>query len=208
MAVVMALTGEPGAGKSTAARWFVEQGAKLLDADAMVRELWGGEDLPNLARERWGDAVFCTDGSVDKKAISRIIFSDEKEYAWLCGIIYPIVLGKMAAALPRDGIVIAEIPMLFEIGRPEWVARVLFMYANGEKRAERNSFRGLDDVELARREKFFKSREERAKKSDWALCNDGSIDALKEKLRGVWAELKNLEAARASKSEIKGDSIK
>ncbi len=197
MAVVMALTGEPGSGKSTAARWFVEQGALLLDADAMVRDLWGGEELPNVARGRWGDSVFCADGKVDKKQISRIIFSEEKEYAWLCGIIYPIVLGKMVAALPRDGIVVAEIPMLYEIGRPEWVTRVLFMYADGEKRAERNSFRGLDEVELARREKFFKSREERAKKSDWALCNDGTVDALKEKLCGIWAELKKLEAINA-----------
>ncbi len=201
MAVVMALTGEPGAGKSTAARWFVEQGARLLDADAMVRDLWSGEELPNAARGRWGNSVFCADGSVDKKAISRIIFSDEKEYAWLCGIIYPIVLGEMAAALPRDGIVVAEIPMLFEIGRPEWVTRVLFMYADGEKRAERNSFRGLHEVELARREKFFKSRDERAKKSDWALCNDGTVEMLKEKLRGVWEKLISLEAAQDPKSK-------
>ncbi len=201
MAVVMALTGEPGAGKSTAARWFVEQGAAVLDADAMVRDLWSGTELPNVARGRWGNAVFSQDGSVDKKAISRIIFSNEKEYAWLCGIIYPIVLGQMAAALPREGIVVAEIPMLFEVGRPEWVTRVLFIYADGEKRAERNSFRGLDDIELTRRGKFFKSREERAKKSDWALCNDGTVDVLKEKLRGVWSELKSLEAAQASKLE-------
>ena len=39
-AVVMALTGEPGAGKSTALQWFASRGAAVLDADAAVRDLW------------------------------------------------------------------------------------------------------------------------------------------------------------------------
>ncbi len=193
-AVVIALTGEPGSGKSTAARWFAEQGAVVLDADAMVRDLWDGDELPSKARERWGETAFDDNGKIDKRAVSGVVFSDEKEYAWLCGIIYPLVFARLAAELPQNGIVVAEIPMLFEAGRPYWVNRVLFMTASGETRAARNTFRGLDEKELRRREKFFKSRDERMNASDWVICNDGSPEDLINSLRSVWVDLKALEA--------------
>lgn len=193
---VMALTGEPGAGKSTAARWFADAGAVLLDADAIVREMWNGEELLSAARSRWGGDVFSPDGSIDKRAVSARVFSDDEEYRWLCGVTQPIVMENMKASLPADGIAVAEIPMLFEVGRPDWVDKVLFMTAGGRQRAERNSFRGLDAAELSRREKYFLPREERMSLSDWVICNDGTLEQLAEKLRGIWREISALFAER------------
>jgi dephospho-CoA kinase len=191
--VVMALTGEPGAGKSTAVHWFSAHGAAVLDADQIVRTLWTGEDLPQAARERWGNSAFQPDGKINKKTVSQIIFSDEEEYRWLCGKIFPVVYEEMRKNLPCSGISVVEIPMLFEAGRPEWVDRVLFMTADSEIRVRRNSFRGLDAVELSRREKFFLSREERIKRSDWVICNDGDLEKLYISLQKIWAILKSLE---------------
>ena len=91
------------------------------------------------------------------------------------------------------GITVAEIPMLFEAGRPEWVDRVLFMTADAEIRARRNSFRGLDENELRRRERFFLNREERIKRSDWVICNNGDVEKLYLSLGKIWDELKGLE---------------
>lgn len=183
---VMALTGEVGAGKSTAAKWLAAKGATLLDADAIVRELWNGDLLRGLARGHWGDAVFREDGSIDKKAVADRIFTDEGEYAWLCGITNPLVLGLMKAALPENGVVVAEIPMLFEVGRPDWVDAVLFVAADPARRAERNSYRGLDSAELARRGKAFIDSDRRMAASDWVVVNDGTLDDLGAKLDAVW----------------------
>lgn len=191
--VVMALTGEPGAGKSTAVQWFAGHGAAVLDADQIVRVLWHGEMLLQAARGRWGRAVFNADGTINKKAVSQVIFSDKKEYLWLCGKIYPVVYEEMRKNIPGAGITVAEIPMLFEAGRPEWVDRVLFMTADAEIRARRNSFRGLDENELRRRERFFLNREERIKRSDWVICNNGDVEKLYLSLGKIWDELKGLE---------------
>ena len=119
--VAIALTGEPGAGKSTAAQWFRARGAALLDADGIVRGLWDGGELPEKARARWGESVFGADGKIDKKAVAARVFADDEEYRWLCRVTHPVVLARMGAALPEDGVVVAEIPMLFEVGRPDWV---------------------------------------------------------------------------------------
>lgn len=191
-AVVMALTGEPGAGKSTALQWFASRGAAVLDADAAVRDLWKEPWLLEQARRRWGEAVF-SGGAVDKKAVSRIIFSDKEEYNWLCRLIYPVVYARLQRALPPRGIAVAEIPMLFEAGRPQWVDCVLFMAADHGLRARRSAFRGLDDVELARREKFFMKKEERMERSDWTVCNDGTPADLYDALGKIWEDLKRLE---------------
>ncbi|MGI6076056.1 MAG: dephospho-CoA kinase [Pyramidobacter sp.] len=190
--VVMALTGEPGAGKSTAVQWFASRGAVILDADALVRDLWKSPWLLEQARRRWGENAV-SGGVVDKKAVSRIIFSDEGEYQWLCGLIYPAVYAELQRALPPQGIAVAEIPMLFEAGRPKWVDCVLFMSADHGIRAQRNAFRGLDDVELARREKFFMKKEERIRRSDWTICNDGSLSDLYDALGKIWENLQRLE---------------
>ena len=196
MATVIVLTGEPGAGKSTAAAWFVSQGAALLDADAIVREMWNGAELPRLARERWGEAVFSLDGTIDKKAVSARVFSSDADYKWLCGVTHPLVYERMERGLARTGVTVAEIPMFFENPRPAWADRVLFLYADGHGRAERNRFRGLDEAELARREKFFKSREERMALSDWSVCNDGDREALYARLAPIWSAMTALAARK------------
>jgi len=199
--VAIALTGEPGAGKSTAARWFRKKGAMLLDADGIVRGLWDGGELPQKARARWGESVFAADGKIDRKAVSARVFADEEEYRWLCRVTHPDVFARMKAALPGEGVVVAEIPMLFEAGRPDWVDKVLFMTAAPRLRAERNRFRGLDEAELARRERFFVDRERRMAMSDWVLCNDGSVENLEAQLEKIWREIQALRARREAQTD-------
>ncbi|WP_315506428.1 dephospho-CoA kinase [Pyramidobacter piscolens] len=199
--VVIALTGEPGAGKSTAAQWFRARGAALLDADGIVRRLWDGGELPQKARARWGGSVFGADGKIDRKAVSARVFADEEEYRWLCRATHPVVLSRMEAALPEEGVVVAEIPMLFEAGRPDWVDKVLFMAADPRLRAERNRFRGFDETELARRERFFMDRERRMALSDWVLCNDGSVENLEAQLEKIWREIQALRSRREAQTD-------
>ena len=199
--VAIALTGEPGAGKSTAAQWFRARGAALLDADGIVRGLWDGGELPEKARARWGESVFGADGKIDKKAVAARVFADDEEYRWLCRVTHPVVLARMGAALPEDGVVVAEIPMLFEAGRPDWVDKVLFMAAAPRLRAERNRFRGLDEAELARRERFFMDRERRMALSDWVICNDGSMENLEAPLEKIWREIQALRSRREAQTD-------
>ena len=208
--VVLALTGEPGAGKSTAARWFAAHGACLIDADKIVGDLGNGDDLPRKAVERWGKSVLLPNGQISRKAVADKIFTDDQEYRWLCDTIHPLVQREMEKRLPQKGFVVAEIPMLFESGRPDWVDKVLFLTAGAASRAERNGFRGLDAAEIARREKFFLPRNERIALSDWVVSNDGDEEELKAQLEALWLELLRMEELSSvpiSQNLKKGDSI-
>src|SRR3954453_941807 len=75
---LIGLTGPIGCGKSTVARWLAERGGTVIDADVLAREVTAdGEPAIEPIGLRFGDAVFGSDGTLDRAALGRIVFSDE-----------------------------------------------------------------------------------------------------------------------------------
>ncbi|NLL35912.1 MAG: dephospho-CoA kinase, partial [Fretibacterium sp.] len=124
--VVLAVTGEIGAGKSTVARLFEELGALLLNADSIVAELWKSEELVALAVARWGPGILDGKGHVLSSHVAERLFSTKSEYEWGCSVIHPRVKREMCRLVEAsDRWVVAEIPMLFEAGVPDWVTEIV-----------------------------------------------------------------------------------
>ena len=184
--LVIGLTGDVGAGKSTVSSAWGSQGARVISADPIVAELWKREDLVTLAVERWGRSVLTAAGTLDHGAVSRVIFSDAKEYRWACGIIHPLVREEMERRIEDlDGWIVAEIPLLFENGVPEWVDLTVYVEASEEDRVRRNAFRGWDREELHRRERWLLESGSKKTRADLITSNDGTLDELEEKTRDL-----------------------
>ena len=195
--LVIGLTGDVGAGKSTVSSAWASQGARVISADPIVAELWKRKDLTALAVERWGREVLATDGTLDHGALSGFIFGDEKEYHWACGIIHPLVREEMDRLIDNlDGWVVAEIPLLFENGVPEWVDLTVYIEAPEEQRVQRNAFRGWDRKELFRRERWLLEREEKKTRADLVISNDGTLDELLENARDLGLRFLSLSSLR------------
>ena len=111
------LTGGIGCGKSTVVGLFREAGWRTIESDALVRELLE-QDAEVLAalRERWGSAVFSSEGLVDRAAIAEWVFSDEAELKWLETLLHPKVRKSWEALVESDPLAnwLVEIPLLFE----------------------------------------------------------------------------------------------
>ena len=75
------------------------------------------------------------------------------------------------------------------------------MAASPRLRAERNRFRGLDEAELARRERFFMDRGRRMALSDWVVRNDGSVENLEAQLEKIWREIQALRSRRETQTD-------
>ena len=74
-----ALTGGIGSGKSTIASLFVEQGAFLVDADAISRSLMEpGEAVLARTVAEFGEHLLDEDGRLNRPALARIVFNDEQ----------------------------------------------------------------------------------------------------------------------------------
>src|ERR1700740_160864 len=87
--LAVALTGGIAAGKTEALQAFARHGAAVISSDDVVHRLYREDGGRQAAlRNRWGDRVF-RDGEVDRAEISRIVFADREELAWLEAGVHP-----------------------------------------------------------------------------------------------------------------------
>lgn len=116
---VVGLTGGIGSGKSTVADLFVEQGATLVDTDAIAHELTGvgGAAMSALVAE-FGAAVAAVDGAMDRAAMRQLVFADPSARARLEGILHPLIRQLSAERCRAAGspYVILAVPLLVESG--------------------------------------------------------------------------------------------
>ncbi len=186
-----------GAGKSTALEALERLGAAVLSSDAVVHELYEGEELRDAVVARWGTQV-APDGVVDRSEVAGRAFADETERAWLEGLLWPLVGARVAAWLeevrggssrwgahPRAAVV--EVPLLFEAGLGELYDATIAVISEESVRRERAERRGhaLADERAARQ----LSQEEKAERATFVVENNGTERDLERALRVVLDKL-------------------
>ncbi len=192
----VALTGNIAAGKSAVAELFRRWGATVLDADAIVREVQEpGTPVLRRIAERFGRGILRPDGSLDRPALRRIVMADAEARAELERIVHPAVHARRAeleaeAEARGDGIVVSDIPLLFESGDPRRFDAVVLVDAPEPVRLRRlMQHRGLSEAEA--REMIRAQLPAAAKRagSDFVIENDGDLAALERAASAVWRAL-------------------
>jgi dephospho-CoA kinase len=97
------LTGPIGCGKSTVAGWLAELGARVIDADRVARDVTppGSPELAAVVAA-FGPSVLRLDGSLDRAALGRVVFSDAAALERLEAIIHPAVRPRILALITDD----------------------------------------------------------------------------------------------------------
>lgn len=191
--VQIGLTGGIGAGKTAVARRLAELGARVVDADALAREVVAA-GTPGLAAvvAEFGPGVLRPDGELDRPALGRLVFGDEQALGRLNAIVHPLVRGRAAelvAAAPAGSVVVQDVPLLVETGQADRFDLVLVVEAPAEVRAERLARdRGMSADEARSRMAAQASDAERRAAADVVLVNDGSPDELRARVDQVWRE--------------------
>ncbi len=114
------LTGGIGAGKSAVARRLAQNGAVIIDADLLAREVVapGTSGLAELV-DLFGPRVLTADGELDRQAVGARVFADESARRQLEQVIHPRVRARTAEltrAAPATAIVVNDVPLLVETG--------------------------------------------------------------------------------------------
>jgi dephospho-CoA kinase len=190
---LVGLTGGLGAGKSEALRILGELGAATLSTDAVVHELLATDELRDVVVARLGDGV-ARDGALDRSLIAERVFGDDEARGWLEGELWPRVGQRMAdwrqeveALDPAPPAAVVEVPLLFESGMEQAFDATVAVIADEALRAERAGARGHASVEERAGRQL--SQDEKAKKADYTVRNDGTLEELREKLSRVLARL-------------------
>ena len=150
---IIGLTGGIGTGKSEAAKFLASLGAVHLDADAISHELTepGGEALEPI-RAEFGEDVFREDGTLDRRALANITFSDPARKRALEAILHPriqrdIMRGIDRAAEEGAKVVILDVPLLFETGMDALCDETWVLSADTETQVARVMMRDRVDRE-------------------------------------------------------------
>jgi len=195
--LVIGLTGNIAAGKSSVARHFSAWGVTLVDADLLSRDAVApGTPALRTIVARWGDGVLAADGSLDRAALRRIVFADRAERAALDAIVHPDVARRCgtaiaAAAARGDALVVCDIPLLFEAGLTGTVDGIVLVDAPRAVRLERlMRDRGLDaPAAAAMIDAQWPSDRKRAA-AGWIIDNDGTTADLERRARAVFEALR------------------
>lgn len=192
---VIGIAGGIGAGKSAAARAFASLGCVVIDSDKEARALLLRADVKERLVEWWGTGVLDASGEVDRSAVARIVFSDERERKRLEGLTHPLLRvnrDKVKADAKRRAApaVILDAPLLFEAGLDAECDAVVFVDAPREVRLARvREKRGWDEAELERREKSQWPLEQKRSRSDYVLRNDRDEASLTERVSRILDEI-------------------
>jgi dephospho-CoA kinase len=189
------LTGGIGAGKSEVSARLAAQGAVVIDADAIAREVVepGTEGLAEVV-DAFGPNVLLPDGGLDRPRLGEIVFADSELRGRLNAIVHPKVGARMAELEREAGpaaIVVLDVPLIAESGRTDAYDLVVVVDAPPRVQVDRLvRRRGMTREQAKARMAAQASREDRLAIADIVIDNSGSLAELDRQVGDLWAELR------------------
>ncbi len=185
---VIGLTGSLGMGKSTAARFFAEQGVPVHDADAVVHRLYAGEAAPAI------EAAFpgaTTGGKVDRNRLAALVLDDPAALKRLEAIVHPLVQAAERALLADaeargEKIAVLDIPLLFETGADQRVDAVVVVSAPAALQQSRVLGRPgmtMDKLDAILTRQMPDA--EKRRRADFVVDTSGDFDVTRAQVRAI-----------------------
>jgi len=179
MSLILGLTGCLGSGKTTVSSLLARHGAVIFCADQIARDVIA-QGTPGFHQvvDAFGDGIVAADGSVDRKALARIVFSDRERRKTLEGLIHPLVRERELALLREHEahpLVVLDVPLLYETGLDEWCHKVAVVTVpEGVRFFRLKANRGMEPEEAMARLKAQLSQGEKDDRADFLIHNGGT----------------------------------
>jgi dephospho-CoA kinase len=201
------LTGGIGAGKSEVSKSLAAQGAVVIDADLIAREIVA-PDTDGLAAviAAFGPDVLGPDGTLDRVRLGDIVFADQQKLATLNSIVHPRVGARMRELEEGTGpgsVVVHDVPLIAENGLASSYDLVVVVDVPPRTQLDRLiRLRGMSREQAQARIAAQASREQRLAIADIVVDNSGSLAELDRQAGELWSELRR-RALIASADEAK-----
>ncbi|MCL2887974.1 MAG: dephospho-CoA kinase [Elusimicrobia bacterium] len=176
MKKIIGLTGGMLSGKTEVLKIFRRLGAGVLSADEIVAALLQTAAVQKILIREFGVS--------DKESLKKILCSPASRKK-LENILHPLVRREGAKIIKsmRAGVIVYEVPLLFEAGWAEDFDLTLCMISDGENRAARLKKRGIDNKDFEVRSKAQMPPAQKAALADIVVINGGSLKDLEAKIK-------------------------
>jgi dephospho-CoA kinase len=179
--VRLGITGGIGSGKSTVTELLAQQGASVIDADAISRFCTGpnGAAIAPL-KAAFGPEILTTNNALNRDKMRQVIYADVHAKSKLESIVHPLVQQEIAVQTQRaveqaERCIVFDIPLLVET--KHWrnmLDRILVIDCSAATQIARVSARnGLGQADIAQILSAQASREIRLRAADMVIFNDG-----------------------------------
>jgi len=187
------LTGGIASGKSTVSNVLRQLGAVVVDADLLAREVLApGSDGLTAVVERFGQGVLAPDGTLDRKKLGAVVFTDAKARADLGAISHPRIAALSAqrtleAEAAGARVVVYDAPLLVENGLHHGMQEVLVVAVTPETQKQRLMGRdGISEAEALQRMASQLPLAEKRKVATVVFENDGTRAELEAQVKRFW----------------------
>ncbi len=204
------LTGGIASGKSTVDKMFQDKGAHLIDHDILAHRV----EEPD--RSAWHDIVtffgpeiLNDDRTINRSRLGALVFGDESKRRKLNEIVHPAVFSEwmneveqIAAHDPR-GIIISDIPLLFEVGWQDAVDVIVLIYVSRDMQIRRLVTRnGYSLPEAEERLNAQMPIDDKVLRADFVINNEGPLDETSKTVNNVWKSLIDYERRKMMKGRF------
>lgn len=181
--VIIGLTGQTGAGKSTVSKAFEEKGFSVINADTVARTVVEkGKPCLDDIKKAFGYDIIQSDGSLDRKKLGNIVFNNRSELEKLNNITYPYIRKEISAIIKNyqdnnNNLILLDAPTLFESGTDAICDIIISVIADENIRINRiikrdgiTSEQAKSRINSQHSEKFF------IENSDYYIENNNSTE--------------------------------
>ncbi|MCI5762341.1 MAG: dephospho-CoA kinase [Ligilactobacillus agilis] len=143
MTYILGLTGGIASGKSTVSAYLAQNGALIIDADLIARQVVAKKSsgLKQIVA-KFGGEILTASGELDRKKLGKLIFSNKELLKALTDITGPLIRAEIlreieAAKKAQVKLVVLDIPLLFEAGYQTLCDKVMVVTIPSKLQLER-----------------------------------------------------------------------
>lgn len=194
--IVLGLTGQTGAGKSTLCQYLRQNSCRIIDADQVARDVVekGTACIADVILE-FGCEYLTIDGNLNRRKLAESVFTDKAKLKKLNDIMFPYIVANIKEQIQQcreteEGIIVLDAPTLFESGCDKFCDKVVSVTASQDVRCHRIIDRdGLSEEEAMHRITAQHNDSFYVERSWMVLQNNGDVSDLQQQADAMISRL-------------------
>jgi len=176
--MIIAITGYIGAGKTTTASFFHENGFRIIEVDELGHQLLDNEEVRDKLKAELGTKILDRDLKIDRDKLSKLVFNDEDKLKTLNTIVHPFLLSEIKDAVEVErGNTVIDVALYDELKIGQHVHCTIMVTADLPHVYERLAPQYSKSEILT-----VMNNQKPIKRPDYILENNSSIEDLKRRV--------------------------